>query len=64
MIWSGVNLKGDEFKMIDFKKELENFKPCLNVEQTEEAIYSNDLKDFTDIVKETVEQITKNQTER
>lgn len=46
--------------MIDFKKELENFKPCLNVEQAEEAIYSNGLKDFTDVVKETVEEIMKN----
>lgn len=50
--------------MIDFKKELENFKPCLNVEQAEEAIYSNDLKDFTDIVKETVKEILANQTEK
>ena len=50
--------------MIDFKKELENFKPCLNVEQTEEAIYSSDLKDFTDIVKETVEAMMKNQSEQ
>ena len=50
--------------MIDFKKELENFKPCLNVEQTEEAIYSNDMKDFTDIVKETVEEMMKKKEER
>ena len=50
--------------MIDFKKEVENFKPCLNVEQAEEAIYSNDLKDFTDIVKETVKEILANQTEK
>ncbi len=50
--------------MIDFKKELENFKPCLNVEQTEESIYSNDMKDFTDIVKETVEEMMKKKEER
>lgn len=50
--------------MIDFKKELENFKPCLNVEQTEEAIYSKDMKDFTDIVKETVKEMMKNSEER
>ena len=36
--------------MIDFNEELKNFKPCLNVEQAEEAIYSNDLKDISDIV--------------
>ena len=50
--------------MIDFKKELANFKPCLNVEQTEEAIYSSDLKDFADIVKETAEEMAKNQADR
>lgn len=47
--------------MIDFNEELKNFKPCMNVEQTEDAIYSNDLKDFTDIVKETVKDLMKNQ---
>lgn len=46
--------------MIDLKKELENFKPCLNVEQAEDAIYSNDLKDFTDVVKETVKDMMSN----
>ena len=49
--------------MIDVKKELENFKPCLNVEQTEDAIYSSDLKDFTDIVRETAKEMMKNQSE-
>lgn len=47
--------------MIDFNEELKNFKPCMNVEQTEDAIYSNDLKDFTDIVKETVKDLMTNQ---
>lgn len=47
--------------MIDFNEELKNFKPCMNVEQTEDAIYSNDLKDFTDIVKETVKDLMNNQ---
>lgn len=46
--------------MIDFNEELKNFKPCLNVEQAEDAIYSNDLKDFTDIVKETVQDLAAN----
>ena len=45
--------------MIDFNKELENFKPCLNVEEAEDAIYSNELKDFTDIIKETVNEMLK-----
>lgn len=46
--------------MIDFNEELKNFKPCLNVEQAEEAIYSNDLKDFTDLVRDTVEDLMAN----
>lgn len=36
--------------MIDFDEELKRFKPSLEVDQTEDAIYSNDLKDITDIV--------------
>lgn len=46
--------------MIDFNEELKNFKPCLNVEQAE-AIYRDDLKDFTDLVKETVKDMMANQ---
>ena len=47
--------------MIDFNKELENFKPCLNVEEAEDAIYRNDLKDFSDIIKETVNDLMRHQ---
>ncbi len=36
--------------MIDFDEELKRFQPSLEVDQTEEAIYSNDLKDITDVV--------------
>jgi hypothetical protein len=36
--------------MINFDEELKRFQPSLEVDQTEEAIYSNDLKDITDIV--------------
>ncbi len=36
--------------MINFEEELKRFKPSLEVDQTEEAIYSNDLKDISDIV--------------
>ncbi|MBP5306379.1 MAG: hypothetical protein J6Z02_11060 [Lachnospiraceae bacterium] len=43
--------------MLDFEKELEKFKPSLEVDQAEEAIYHNDLSDVTDIVKDLVEEI-------
>lgn len=38
--------------MIDFEEELKKFKPSLEVEEAEEAIYSRDLTDMTDILKE------------
>ena len=36
--------------MINFEEELKRFKPIPDVSQDEEAIYSNDLKDISDIV--------------
>ncbi len=36
--------------MINFEEELKRFKPIPEVNQAEEAIYSNDLKDISDIV--------------
>lgn len=36
--------------MIDFEEELKRFKPSLEVNQAEEAIYNNDLKDISDII--------------
>lgn len=38
--------------MIDFEKELRKFQPSLEVEEAEDAIYSQDLTDMTDILKE------------
>ena len=43
--------------MLDFEKELEKFKPSLEVEQAEDAIYHNDLSDVADIVKDLIEEI-------
>ena len=36
--------------MIDFEEELKKFQPSLEVEEAEEAIYSRDLTDMTDIL--------------
>lgn len=36
--------------MINFEEELKRFKPIPEVSQAEEAIYSNDLKDISDII--------------
>ena len=38
--------------MIDFEEELKKFQPSLEVEEAEDAIYSRDLSDMTDILKE------------
>lgn len=47
--------------MIDFKKELEKFKPCMNTDEVEEAIYGSDLKDLTDIMREVIEEFRENE---
>ncbi|MDD3186614.1 MAG: hypothetical protein PHD70_05840 [Anaerostipes sp.] len=38
--------------MINFKEELKKFHPCLDVDQTEEAIYSDNQGDVQDLIKE------------
>ncbi len=38
--------------MIDFQEELKRFAPIPGVDQAEDAIYNNDLKDISDIVSE------------
>lgn len=46
--------------MINFDEEIKKFKPCLEVDQAEDAIYSNDLKDVTDIMQEMIKEMKKN----
>jgi hypothetical protein len=47
--------------MIDFEEELKRFKPSLEVEQAEETIYKNDLRDVTDLLEDMMKEI-KSQT--
>lgn len=42
--------------MIDFDEELKKFQPSLEVEEAEEAIYSQDLTDMTDILQEMMKE--------
>ena len=42
--------------MLNFEAELKKFKPCLEVEDIEEAVYQEDLIDMSDILKEYVQQ--------
>lgn len=46
--------------MINFEEELKRFRPMPEIDQAEEAIYSNDLKDVSDIVAQVAEEISKN----
>ena len=38
--------------MLNYEEELKKFKPCLDVDEVEDAIYSRDLTDVIDIVTE------------
>ena len=38
--------------MLNYEEEQKKFKPCLDVDEVENAIYSRDLTDVIDILKE------------
>ena len=38
--------------MLNYEEELRKFKPSLEVDQIEEAVYKEDLTDMQDIVKD------------
>lgn len=42
--------------MLDFEKELKKFKPSLEVEDIEDAVYQEDLSDMTDLLKQVMDQ--------
>lgn len=42
--------------MINFEEELKKFKPSLEVEEAEDAIYDRDLTDMTVIMKEIIKE--------
>ena len=37
--------------MLNYEEELKKFKPCLDVDEVEDAIYSRDLTDVIDILR-------------
>ena len=45
--------------MLDYEKELKNFKPSLEEEEIEDAVYQEDLSDMTDLLKQVMDQKTK-----
>ena len=44
--------------MIDFDEEIKKFKPSLEVEDAEDAIYNNDVPDITDLLNKIVEDLS------
>ena len=42
--------------MLNFEEELKKFKPSLEVEEVEKAVYEEDLTDMTDILREMLEK--------
>ena len=42
--------------MLDYEEEPKKFKPSLEVEEIEDAVYQEDLTDMTDLLKEAMEQ--------
>ncbi|GCA67864.1 hypothetical protein KGMB01110_23000 [Mediterraneibacter butyricigenes] len=45
--------------MLDFEEELKKFKPSLEVEDIEDAVYQEDLSDMTDLLREVMDQTGK-----
>lgn len=42
--------------MLNFEEELKKFKPSLEVEDIENAVYQEGLSDMTDILREMMDQ--------
>ncbi len=42
--------------MLNYEEELKKFKPSLEVEEIEEAVYQEDLSDVTDLLKQVMGQ--------
>ncbi len=42
--------------MLDYEEELKKFKPSLEIEDIEEAVYQEDLSDMSDLLKQVMEQ--------
>ena len=42
--------------MLDYEEEIKKFKPSLEVEGIEEAVYHEDLTDMTDLLRQVMDQ--------
>ena len=42
--------------MLDYEEKLKKFKPSLEVDDIENAVYQEDLTDMTDLLKQVMDQ--------
>ncbi|WP_337411950.1 hypothetical protein [[Ruminococcus] torques] len=42
--------------MLDYEEELKKFKPSLEADDIENAVYQEDLTDMTDLLKQVMDQ--------
>ena len=42
--------------MLNYEEELKKFKPSLEAEEIEDAVYQEDLSDMTDLLKQVMDQ--------
>ena len=42
--------------MLNYEEEIKKFKPCLEVEDIEEAVYQEDLTHMTDLLREVIDK--------
>ena len=45
--------------MIDFEEELKKYKPSMEIEDAEDAIYNRDMTDMMDILEEMLKESRK-----
>jgi hypothetical protein len=43
--------------MINFDEEIKKFQPSLEVDEAEDAIYQNDLRDVMDLIEEITKEL-------
>jgi hypothetical protein len=51
-----------EVMMIDFDEEIKKFKPSLEVEDAEEAIYNNNVPDIADLINKMMQDASGSNT--
>ena len=49
--------------MINYEEELNKFKPCLDEDEIESAVYTRDLTDIVDILQEMLKSEKKDRKE-